>query len=214
MGFTKLSFGLLSLLLTCSAHVFALDASLVGLFKNQAAFMLDGKQVLLKQGQQHKSGLKLIKVTKAGAWVEYQGRRQKVAMNRRISTSFSVASKAEVSINRDRTGSYVAKARLNGRSTDILVDTGATSVALSGAAAKRLGIRYKQGVKTQVSTASGVAPAYRLNLAKVSLGTLTVHQVKAVVIEGDYPTIPLLGMSFLNQVNMNEKDNILYLKAK
>lgn len=217
MGYllSKMRFRMLLLALAVlPAQALALEASLVGLFKNQAAFMLDGKHVLLKQGQTHKSGIKLIKVGKAEALIEYQGQRQKVQMNRRISTSFSVASRAEVSINKDRTGSYVTRAHINGRSTEILVDTGATAVALSSVAAKRLGLRYQQGEKTQVTTASGVAAAYRLNLPRVSLGSLTVHQVRAVVIEGSYPTIPLLGMSFLNQVNMNEKDNILYLKAK
>lgn len=197
-----------------STQVNALEIMLVGLFKNQAVFMLGQQQVLLKQGKTHKSGFKLLAVRKGSAVIEYQGKRQIIAMNRMISAEYSVAAKAEISIRPDQRGSYITQARINGKSTQILVDTGATSVALSGADARRLGLAYQRGQATTVATASGVSPAYQINLSRVSLGALTVHHVRAVVIEGDYPQMPLLGMSFLNQVSMQEKGNILYLKEK
>lgn len=214
-GKVKKLVGFIALLcVLSSSQVHALDIMLVGLFKKQAVFMLGQEQVLLKQGKTHKSGLKLIAVRKSSALIEYQGKRQTIAMNRVISAEYSVADKAEVSIRPDQRGSYFTQARINGRSTQILIDTGATSVALSGADARRLGLAYKRGQATTVSTASGVAPAYQIDLSRVSLGALTVHQVRAVVIEGHYPQVPLLGMSFLNQVKMQEEGNILYLREK
>jgi len=41
-----------------------------------------------------------------------------------------------------------------------------------------------------------------------------INNVEAAVIDGDFPTIALLGMSFLNQVNMKRDGQLLMLEKK
>jgi aspartyl protease family protein len=104
--------------------------------------------------------------------------------------------------------------QVNGRQITALLDTGANLMAMSAGHARQLGINYLRGEKALVSTASGVAPAYRVKLKSVAVGGIVADHVAAVVIEGDYPEQVLLGMSYLEHVDMQEKDNILTLKAR
>ena len=94
------------------------------------------------------------------------------------------------------------------------MDTGATSVALSARQASQLGIDYRQGRLSTVTTASGRAKAYQVTLKTVAVGSIVVSAVPAVVVEGDYPAIILLGMTYLRHVEMSEKDGLLVLQAK
>lgn len=58
-------------------------------------------------------------------------------------------------ISSGRGGHYSAAGQINGSPVEFLIDTGATTVALSGEHAQRLGINYLAGKPTLVSTASG-----------------------------------------------------------
>ncbi len=81
--------------------------------------------------------------------------------------------------------------------------------------ANRLGIEFRrEHKKGTVQTASGVATAYRVTLARVRVGDIELSNVKGVVLEGDSPRRVLLGMSFLNRVEMNNQGNILLLRSK
>jgi aspartyl protease family protein len=96
-----------------------------------------------------------------------------------------------------------------------LVDTGATTVALSGNDAKRLGIEYKRfGERGLSQTASGIAKIYSLRLKKVSVGNVTLYDVEAGVIDGNYPSEPLLGMSFLSAFEMKREGDRLELTRR
>ena len=91
---------------------------------------------------------------------------------------------------------------INGKSARFLVDTGATSVSMGSAEAKRFGINYAAGQKAFTSTANGVAPVYRVKLDEVRLGDITLNNVDGVVhLDNSLPVI-LLGMSFLNRMEM------------
>ena len=96
----------------------------------------------------------------------------------------------------------------------MLVDTGATVVALSSQQAQQLGINYLQGRATTVVTASGRANAYQIKLRSVIVGGINAEVVSAVVVEGDYPEMVLLGMSYLNYVDMREQNGVLLLQSK
>ena len=98
---------------------------------------------------------------------------------------------------------------------DFLVDTGASAVALHSSVAQRLGIPYKlEGRKITVNTANGTTAAYELMLDRVQVGDISLSQVRGFVIEAGGPTKTLLGMSFLNQVNMENQGNVLLLQKK
>ena len=103
----------------------------------------------------------------------------------------------------------------NGRPVDFVVDTGANLVALSGRQAQRLGIDVRVvGTPSQTITASGVAAAHLVNLSRVKVGDIELRGVEGIVIDGDYPPITLLGMSFLNRLNMRKDGQVMELQTK
>lgn len=81
--------------------------------------------------------------------------------------------------------------------------------------ARRLGIDYRaSGTPMMVSTASGTVRSWRVMLNSVKLGGIELLGVEAAVVEGDYPTEILLGMSFLNRVGWREEQGMMYIQAK
>lgn len=98
-------------------------------------------------------------------------------------------------------GHYVTRADLNGRPVDVMVDTGATLVALTYDDARRAGVYLKDADFTLgVATANGTARVAPVTLDRVSIGNLTVRQVSAVVAEPGKLPVTLLGMSFLSRL--------------
>jgi aspartyl protease family protein len=92
-----------------------------------------------------------------------------------------------------------------------LVDTGATTITLPSAEARRLDINYLGGQRGYTQTANGRAAAYRVSLDTVKIGDITLHAVEAIVLEGDGLKIALLGMSFLNRTEMRRDGQALTL---
>jgi aspartyl protease family protein len=96
-----------------------------------------------------------------------------------------------------------------------LIDTGATSVAMNSAQARRLGIDYRaQGNSTYVTTASQVVQAFQLTLDRVKLGNIELRNVESVVIDGPQPGEVLLGMSFLSRLDISNEGNRMLIRKK
>ena len=60
-------------------------------------------------------------------------------------------------------------------------------------------------------TANGVVPVYTVKLDTLRVGEITVNNVDATVIEGDKLPIALLGMSFLNRMDMRREGQTMVL---
>ena len=110
-------------------------------------------------------------------------------------------------------GHFLTLGQINGRSAEMVVDTGATSVSMSTLQAERLGIEFKSGQPVQLSTANGVVPGWRLKLAAVKVGDVTVREVDAVVSSGSMPYV-LLGNSFLTRFQMTRTNDQLVLEKR
>jgi aspartyl protease family protein len=103
-----------------------------------------------------------------------------------------------VEIRAGRHGHYQANVEINGRAIDVMVDTGATIVALTFDDARRAGVHVRNGDYTQrVNTANGIARVAPVTLERVSIGDITVRNVPAAVSEPGKLATSLLGMSFL-----------------
>ncbi|ARU06965.1 peptidase A2 [Comamonas serinivorans] len=120
---------------------------------------------------------------------------------------------SQISMASDASGHFLAEGLVNGKPTRFMVDTGATSVAMSLADAVKLGVDYQKGRAVQVSTANGVAPAYALKLHSVRIGDVEVFDVDAVVTSQRMPYV-LLGNSFLNRFQMRRDADILVLTRR
>ncbi|HWU82058.1 MAG TPA: retropepsin-like aspartic protease [Methylophilaceae bacterium] len=104
-----------------------------------------------------------------------------------------------VTLQRGPDGHYRAEALINGQSVNVLVDTGATGVAISQRVADKLGISSRTAVRT--STANGDSVAYMTRLRSVRLGGVEAHDVSALIapgLDGDV----LLGMSYLGRMDV------------
>ncbi len=97
--------------------------------------------------------------------------------------------------------SYYVRLKINGKvSGRFLLDTGASAVQISRALAKRIKVDKKNSQAIPVTLAGGAIVAGRLvTLDEVSLGGMTAHRVKAIVLdyEQKQSSDGLLGMSFL-----------------
>jgi len=101
-------------------------------------------------------------------------------------------------------GHYWAEAAVNGRAVRLLVDTGATAVALTADDARRLGFDPKGlDYNYRVATAGGPARAARIRLASVSVAGAEVENVDALVIDRGLQT-SLLGMTYLGRLSRFE----------
>lgn len=107
-----------------------------------------------------------------------------------------------VEIKADERGHYRADFRLNGRSVDALIDTGATLIAINRATARRLGINLAQSdFVHEVKTANGNARAAAAMIETVEIGRIHVRDVQAVVLDDEALQGTLVGMSFLNRLS-------------
>jgi aspartyl protease family protein len=207
---------LLIFTLFASTVTYAVESiRVMALFPDKAMVEIDGNSRLLKVGKRSPEGVLLISADSSEAVIEIDGEQKSYQVGARYGGNFSTGNKREVRILRDNNGAYTTVGTINGRNVDMLLDTGATSVAMSSVEAKRLGIQYwLSGQKTMVRTASGMAEAYSITLDRVQVGSIGLNNVRATVVEGGSPYKVLLGMTFLNQVEMINSGNVMVLRSK
>lgn len=106
-----------------------------------------------------------------------------------------------VVLKADAGGHFHAQIEIDGQRIPMLVDTGATIVALRAEDAQRLGVNPMPSDFTiKISTANGEIRAARANLREVRLENLTVTDVAAVVMPPGVLAQSLLGMSFMKKL--------------
>ena len=192
---------------------FAADVSLVGLIGSKAIVVIDGGAPrTLTPGQKTAEGVLLLGTEKDAASFEINGRKRMLHMGQAYSAASS--GRQSVTLNADTRGHFIIMGSINGGSVRFLVDTGATFVSLPAAEAKRLGIDYLRGQRGQMQTANGIATAYRVKLDTVKIGDITVNNVDAVVSENDALGVTLLGMSFLNRMEMKRDGQSMTLSKR
>jgi aspartyl protease family protein len=111
-------------------------------------------------------------------------------------------------------GHYVVRARINKSDIDVMVDTGASVVALSYEDALKAGLRPNTlDFKIPVSTANGAVNAARAKLDRVEIDNVRVDDVDALVLPEGALNGTLLGMSFLSRLDSFKSENgVLTLK--
>lgn len=189
--------------------------NIVGLFSNKAVLIVnDGKPKTLSVGQSI-DGVKLLAADSQIATLQIEGNTKRLGMGQAASVGGNASSKAASAVlYANAQGHYVSDCQINGASLKFLLDTGATSVALNSGDAKFANIDYKRGEPMRVSTANGVVTAYRVTIATLKIGGITLNQVEANVLEGGSPPLVLMGMSALNRLEMKREDIALTLTKK
>lgn len=190
-----------------AAH--ATTVLVMSLEQGRVQLLVNGTAVrTLRAGQTSPEGVRLISADRAQALLEVDGRELTLGLGG------STVATAELKV--DRSGHFTTVAYLNGVATQAVIDTGATAVAISGEEAARMSIRYAGAPRVQVATAGGARFGYRVNLATVRVGGITLHNIDGVVMEGGKAELPitLIGMSFLNGVEMRRVGDTLTLMRR
>jgi aspartyl protease family protein len=211
----RLALTLASLILATGVLADEPRVRVLALFPNKAMLEIDGRERLLRAGQASPEGVTLVSADQHEAVVEVGGRREALTFGTSVGGSFATPETREVKIYRNTKGAFTTAGSINGRPVDFMVDTGATAIAMSATEARRLGIFYRlDGAPVGVTTASGTVPGHRVTLDRVAVGDITVRNVDALVIPGDLPEQVLLGMTFLNRVDLRQEGVEMVLRTK
>ncbi|MEX2482362.1 MAG: TIGR02281 family clan AA aspartic protease [Gammaproteobacteria bacterium] len=187
----------------------------VALFNGKAMVEVDGRRVLLREGERSDEGVLLLSSDADGARVEVDGNTYDLALDQRIGGDLPAAAAPIVRLLPGAQGHYFVDGQINGRLVHFLVDTGATNIAINKHTARRIGLRYAvPGERGTVETASGAAVAYRVVFDEVKVQGIRLTRVPGIVIDGDAPRDPLLGQSFLNRLDIHREGMVLELRAR
>lgn len=193
----------------------AADVALIGVMGDRAAVLAvnGGEPKTVKVGQKW-NGIGLVSVEREQATIEVDGKQRilKIGQHYR-SASAASSDRQSVTLAADARGHFVSDGQINGSPVRFLVDTGATTVALPAAEAQRLGIDYRKGARGLTNTAGGVVPVYRVRFDTVRLGSIELSGVEGIVIEQGLD-IALLGMTFLNRVEMKRDGHTMVLTRR
>ncbi len=190
------------------------SVKVIALFNGKALLMVNGEQKIVQKGETY-NGIKLLSSSSHGATVEFSdGQKKLLNINQSISHGFAQRDKSKVTVYANPSGMFMLSGKINGKSTRFLLDTGASSVALSQTEADRLGLPYESSPRSYVNTANAVVPVWNIKLGQVKVGDISVSNVDAFVLEGSKPDNPLLGMSFLQHFKLNRSGAVMTLEQK
>jgi aspartyl protease family protein len=118
-----------------------------------------------------------------------------------VSQAHSASYTDSVEVPRDALGHFRVTGRVDGRSLDFVIDTGASVIALTADDAAQLGIHPTASEYTVLlKTANGTVRAAPTTLGRVEIGDIAVQDVTAVVLPDGALSDNLLGMSFLSRL--------------
>jgi aspartyl protease family protein len=189
--------------------------NIVGLYSNKVVVIINnGKPRTLSVGQAV-DGVKLIAADSSSATLVIEGETKKLGMGQAASVAdASTNSIPSVTLYANAQGHFVSECKINGAALKFLIDTGATTVALNSGDAKFAKIDYKKGEPVLVGTANGVVTAYKVTIANLKIGGITLHQVEGNVLEGGSPSIVLMGMSALSRMDIKHQSVTMTLTKK
>jgi len=192
----------LSLLLACAAAG-ATEVALIGVIGDKAAVLaLDGGEPKTVKVGQSWRGITVLAVEKDRATIEVDGKKRVLERGQYYSSGGAAGGRAKATLSADPRGHFFVDGAVNGVPVRFVVDTGATLVSLPRQDAERLGIDYRSGRHGSSRTANGVVPVYLVKLDSVKIGGIELHNVDGLVHDGSGLDQALLGMSFLNRLEM------------
>lgn len=195
------------------AAVLAVDVGLAGVMGSKAMLMIDGGEPQAIRVGESLGGVKLISVQGDLAVVEVGGKKRPLRVGQHAVGVLTGDEGGKIVLNADAQGHFYATGTVNGVSVRFLVDTGATMISLGASDARRMGLDPARGVRGMTNTANGQAMVTKVQLDTVRIGDITVNNVDALIHQSDLP-MALLGMSFLNRMDMQRNGSILTLKKR
>ena len=179
-----------------------------GMVNDTVWIWVNGRLIKLTPGQTSKNGVKLLSADLEAIVVLVEGKRYRYKKNNSQGT---ILDNKVTLIRGPGSSGYWAKGRINGKDVTFLIDTGASYIVMNKDQARELKIK-RGNKKIQVSTATKKETAYQVTLDTVSVGDIELQNIPAIITTHKYPPYPLLGMSFLRHVEINQENEQMTLK--
>lgn len=107
-------------------------------------------------------------------------------------------------ISREADGHYWTRAEVDGTAVKFMVDTGASTVALTYRDARRIGLNPEElDYKWEIRTAGGLTYGASVLLEEIRIGRVKVENVEAMILKNELD-VSLLGMTFLGELDSYE----------
>ena len=204
---------LLAILYLANPAAHAESVALAGMLGNRALLVVDGSNPKSVAAGETHQGVKVISTSGDQAVIEQSGKRVTLRVGEApvsMGSSGGGARGTRIVLTAGSGGHFLTAGQINGKAVQFMVDTGATSIAMSSSDAERAGISYKSGQPVNMSTANGTTPGYRIKLASVRIGDVEVFDVDAVVTPQAMPFM-LLGNSYLTRFQMTRENDQMTL---
>lgn len=195
------------LLLGAAWSAWATTVMVMSLSPSRAELLVNGRDIRsLSPGQTSPEGVRLVGISGDVATVDVDGRRWQMRLG--------TATTSSVSLQADAHGHFWVEIRVNGRPMRALVDTGASSVSMNVADAQRLGVDLGGARRITTQTAGGPRQAWLTRVASIQVGDIVLNDVEASFSERNELPAVLLGMSFLNHVDLQRSGQTLTLTRR
>ncbi len=193
--------------------LFAVDVGLAGVMGSKAMLMVNGGEPRAVAVGQVVDGVRLVSIQGDQVEIEVDGRKRPLRVGQHAVGSGGGDGSGKIVLTADGQGHFFTTGTVNGTSVKFLVDTGATMVSLGARDAQRIGVNTSQGQRGVSNTANGQVAVIKVKLDSVRVGDVTLHNVDGLVHQNDMP-IALLGMSFLNRMEMQRDGSTMTLKRR
>ena len=196
-----------------SGFAAAQDVGLAGVMGSKAMLMINGGEPQAVAIGQTLDGVKVLSVQGDQAIIEIGGKKRPLRVGQHAIGAASADGSGKVILNADGQGHFYTTGTINGTSVRFIVDTGATMISLGATDARRIGLDFNRGQKGMTQTANGQSVVSKVKLDTVRIGDVTLHNVDALIHQSEMP-MALLGMSFLNRMEMQRDGSTMTLKKR
>ncbi|MDR0775508.1 MAG: retroviral-like aspartic protease family protein [Azonexus sp.] len=204
---------LLACLLFAAAPLAAQDVGLAGIMGSRAMLIINGGEPEAVRVGESLDGVKVVSIQGDQVVVDIGGRKRPLRVGQHAVGAVPAEGSGKIVLTADGQGHFFTTGTINGTSVRFLVDTGASVIALGASDARRLGLDSSRGQRGYAQTANGQVEVRRVKLDTVSIGGVTLHQVDASILPNDHP-VALLGMSFLNRMEMQRDGGTMTLRQR
>jgi aspartyl protease family protein len=205
-----------AMMLACSGAWAAPNVTLNGSMGDRALLMIDGQPRMVALGATSQ-GVKLLAVGPDEAQVEVGGQRLLLRIGAApvsVGSAGTAAGGSQIVLAAGPGGHFMTNGKINGRSVNFMVDTGASVIAISQVEAERIGLDWRNGGQRGLAhTANGTVQATSLVLSSVRIGDVEIANVQAMVIPAAMPYV-LLGNSYLTRFQMKRDNDTLRLDKR
>ena len=209
---------LLAVLALAAGCAFAQQSvGLQGTIGSKAILIVEGSEPKLVSPGESFRGVKVLSTAGDTAVLEIAG--QRITM--RVGDSpASVGARTpapgsgnKIVLNGGTNGHFLAAGQINNQAVHFMVDTGASTIAMSETEARRLNINFANAPTSTGRTANGTVTAHTVSLSSVRIGDVEVRSVEASILPADMPFI-LLGNSFLSRFSIRKDADQMVLERR